>query len=375
MIPWQEPPPFSTNSVFGNTSAKTAAQKKQGRQPSRPASILFPEGVAELPVRFHRSVRIGKLVRLNVGKRGIGVSVGVKGLRAGIGSRGAYTSVGVPGTGLYSVNYMRQRSKANKPAPRVTSDSSNASLGILEPPLDIRRPGAGWTGAAVLCILIGLAYHPLIVVGLGIVAYLIYRGQTPGGKAFSNFAQGSRAYSAGAYDTAAEAFRQALEEYPSATRVNGALGAALRRAGKAEEAVLPLEAYRELCPGPEADLELSHALCGCERYQEAVPLLQGLPEPLSQAPPIVNMLGLTFISMGKPQLAIEALKKGPVLKRTWDDDKIMCHYLLGMAYKDAGEKRKALREFNKVYAQDSTFMDVKEHLEALQNKESTEESR
>lgn len=50
---------------------------------------------------FRKSVKIGKGVRLNVSKRGIGVSAGVKGFRVGTGPSGSRVRASVPGTGVY----------------------------------------------------------------------------------------------------------------------------------------------------------------------------------------------------------------------------------------------------------------------------------
>ncbi len=64
-------------------------------------------------LRFRKSISLGKALRLNIGKKGLGVSAGVKGFRVGVGSKGAYTSAGIPGTGLYSVNYASKDSKSS----------------------------------------------------------------------------------------------------------------------------------------------------------------------------------------------------------------------------------------------------------------------
>ena len=50
--------------------------------------------------RFGKSIRLGKFIRLNISKGGLGVSAGVKGFRVGVGPRGARVTTGVPGTGL-----------------------------------------------------------------------------------------------------------------------------------------------------------------------------------------------------------------------------------------------------------------------------------
>jgi hypothetical protein len=51
--------------------------------------------------RFQRRIRIAPGVRLNLGKSGIGASLGRTGLRVGMDAkRKKYFSVGLPGTGL-----------------------------------------------------------------------------------------------------------------------------------------------------------------------------------------------------------------------------------------------------------------------------------
>jgi hypothetical protein len=51
-------------------------------------------------LRFRRSVKLLPGVRLNFGKRGASVSVGVRGAHVTYGPTGRRTTVGIPGTGL-----------------------------------------------------------------------------------------------------------------------------------------------------------------------------------------------------------------------------------------------------------------------------------
>jgi hypothetical protein len=56
---------------------------------------------------YRKSVNMGPF-RINVGKSGVGYSVGGRGFRTGISSRGKrYTSFGVPGTGFGYRGYGR----------------------------------------------------------------------------------------------------------------------------------------------------------------------------------------------------------------------------------------------------------------------------
>jgi len=55
-----------------------------------------------MAIRFRKSVRLGKNVRLNVSGSGISVTAGVPGLSVNTGSRGTYLNTSIPGTGIYS---------------------------------------------------------------------------------------------------------------------------------------------------------------------------------------------------------------------------------------------------------------------------------
>lgn len=53
-----------------------------------------------MSIRFHRSIKIAKGVRLNISKSGLGLSVGPRGAKLSMNSKGVYSSLGIPGTGL-----------------------------------------------------------------------------------------------------------------------------------------------------------------------------------------------------------------------------------------------------------------------------------
>jgi len=55
--------------------------------------------------RFHKSVKIAPGVRLNLSKRGPGLSFGGRGMRYSVGPGGRRTTFSVPGTGL---SYVKQ---------------------------------------------------------------------------------------------------------------------------------------------------------------------------------------------------------------------------------------------------------------------------
>lgn len=75
--------------------------------------------------RFRRSISLGKGVRINVSKSGIGFSVGKRGARIGIGPCGAYTSFEIPGSGLYTINYLNKKKKQVSSSPNTQINQIN----------------------------------------------------------------------------------------------------------------------------------------------------------------------------------------------------------------------------------------------------------
>jgi Protein of unknown function (DUF4236) len=53
-----------------------------------------------MALRFRRSIRILPGLRLNLGKRGVSASVGVRGAHITVGKSGVRETVGIPGSGV-----------------------------------------------------------------------------------------------------------------------------------------------------------------------------------------------------------------------------------------------------------------------------------
>ena len=86
-------------------------------------------------LRFRKSVKIAHGVRLNIGKKSVGVSAGVKGYRKSINSSGRVTtSIGTPVSGVSYVKTENLKSKSKKPASsRVSSTATAASSSASSP--------------------------------------------------------------------------------------------------------------------------------------------------------------------------------------------------------------------------------------------------
>ncbi len=63
--------------------------------------------------RFRRSKQLGKLLKLNLTKKGLGFSIGISGLRMSVAPDGVVRrSIGIPGTGLYCIDVIGKIAKA-----------------------------------------------------------------------------------------------------------------------------------------------------------------------------------------------------------------------------------------------------------------------
>lgn len=79
-------------------------------------------------LNFRKRIKLGKLVNLNIGKSGVGVSIGIPGARLSINSKGKSTAtVGLPGTGIYYTKSLNNKAK-RKAAKTVNLTDVNQSL-------------------------------------------------------------------------------------------------------------------------------------------------------------------------------------------------------------------------------------------------------
>jgi len=82
-----------------------------------------------MSLRLSKRINIGKFLRLNISKGGVGVSVGVPGARVTAGPGGKRLTLGVPGTGI---SYVKNLGGPKKKA--ATRGASRASRAKATPP-------------------------------------------------------------------------------------------------------------------------------------------------------------------------------------------------------------------------------------------------
>lgn len=104
-----------------------------------------------------------------------------------------------------------------------------------------------------------------------------------------------------------------------------------------------------------------------ERFDEIIDIIQKdfTPEEKEQHPALYAFLAETFLKMNKIEAALQALSQGPILARKMTDELCAFHYAYGKCYEAMNDKENALKHYNKVYAYNIEFEDVKEKIKKL----------
>src|SRR5438552_51930 len=349
-------------------------------------------------MRFRRSIKLGPGVRLNVGKKSLGLSTGVRGLRYSVSSLGRTTrTVGVPGSGLSwrSTSSGQKRSATGRPAAAATRTTRTVSAPTGPAPLP--KPG--------------------------LLAPQVEK----------RFYEGVQAYIKGDFLKALAAFEQASAKDDRNISDDLFAGFSASRLGDRERAryyfervvasdiELPDELMQKYLPFERAEIRVSiditprvtaqvpfsslaAALGLAELYQqdgmleEAIGLLQQLAETFNNAALNLSLcdllyedgddeavidvasgvandsdIGLATLHLKAKALARRALKDGAdeaftaCLKRTAGRDPELLkevRYDKATFYAETGQASRAGREFEKLYADDSKYRDVARRVNA-----------
>ncbi|MDP2955455.1 MAG: tetratricopeptide repeat protein [Longimicrobiales bacterium] len=98
---------------------------------------------------------------------------------------------------------------------------------------------------------------------------------------------------------------------------------------------------------------------------EAVAEYQQALRASSSHLPTYEMLGQTFIEMGKNEAAIRTLERALEVESEIEDELIAIYYYLARAYETQGNREAAVEFYDRVFSLDINFADVTERLRAL----------
>ena len=317
--------------------------------------------------RFRKSISLGKGVRLNISKRGLGVSAGVKGARVGIGPRGVRKTYSIPGTGISHVeerslgstrtkNSPSARRKANSLTPSTQPSIPNQSLS-----------GTNWVWGIIIGFILIFSQPVLGVPLMGISVYFFRKKmQEPENKSKTAFNQGVGELKKSNIEKASTYFESSLE-YDNTNHMARLLMTNIAFSQEKYELVL---ANLKILPStvfddPSIVLVAAVSYFSIKQYDSAIPLLQQLNTIEEYKDEANIILGRCFLEKEMYDLAVEQLRKGPVLKRTMTPTVMEAKYWLGVTYYKLDQKKKASTQFNTLYAEDINYKDVKEYVERL----------
>ena len=128
-------------------------------------SKTYEKGITIMGLNFRKSINLGKGFKLNVGKKSVGISGGVKGARVSINSSGRKTATfSIPGTGLsYSVNLNNLFGKKKTSKKKGSSDNDTDNEDGEPTEINVNL---------ILVLIIVL----LIAVIVGAVIFALYKG-------------------------------------------------------------------------------------------------------------------------------------------------------------------------------------------------------
>jgi len=316
--------------------------------------------------RFRKSVKIAKGVKLNLGSKSWGVSVGGKGARIGFNSKkGSYVSAGIPGTGLYGIEYFGGNNSKNNSSNSYTQSPYMQTDSMPLPREFEANAGLGYAWSVLSFIL--LISVPVLgflsIIGQFTSMYLSSKSLK--GQARKLFLSGKNLYNSQNYSEALKKFNETLALYPNLFSLHSILGDIYFQIKNFKEAVFHYEELLKHENSLEFKFKLGNVYILNNQIQEAINVFQSFPSPYKEDLTVICSLANCFIELNNYKAALDVLLTGPTRKRNMDDQMQTFRYLLGLSYQELGENKKAIQQFSKVYAYNTNFQDVSVRLKAL----------
>jgi tetratricopeptide (TPR) repeat protein len=348
-----------------------------------------------LGFRFYKSVSVGKGVRLGVSKSGLGVSAGAPGLRYSVHSSGrTRKSVGIPGSGLRYDSYgsvtkgqsrRSQRSAAHaepvpvappqRKTPLLAPKSEKSYVRGLNAFLRQDFPGALRffreaatldSGAVSAWLFAGVCSNDT---GDGENAIKWFEGVVQSDAPLPD-ALMTKYVPPDAFQTSLLIAPSVMVEVPFDT-----LGAALilaelyQSAGNSEKAIGMVENLVDLAPdSPSLCLSLAELYHEAEMWEELATMPTKIENNDDLSAEVLRYKARGLRERGLYEGALELLKEALKSKKRHPDILKAVRYERGMTYEAMGKKPQARKDFERLFAEDSSYEDVRQRVESLLRK-------
>jgi tetratricopeptide (TPR) repeat protein len=337
--------------------------------------------------RLYKSVKLGKGVRLNLSKTGVGISAGVPGARYSVHSSGRTTrTVGVPGTGVSYRSSTSSKSGRSTGSRRATAPVAVAPVypkaGVLAP-RDEKRFVQGVTAYMQGRYAEGLAafedvgsrdasgahvgeefFAGMCLVGLERPSEAVPYFETVLTSDYAIPDSMMTKYGIGGAMqvnvTAAVSVVLPMSNLATAL----ILAECYQQTNQRQRAIELLESLGAEAPGEQVfALSLADLYFETDQWDDIVRVTEGVTSNeddsslniLAFRAYALNEKGMTEAALAVTKECLRSKKRRPSLLH-------FARYIRGRAYENVGKASMARKEFEKVYAEDTTFADIAQRL-------------
>jgi tetratricopeptide (TPR) repeat protein len=352
-----------------------------------------------MPIRFRRSIKLGKGLRLNVSKTGLGLSAGVRGARYSVHSSGRTTrSVGIPGSGVGFVSTSMGGGKRGS-----TSGSHTRRQQVVVPPQNaaamLPKPGLFSSKAekryheGVHAYLRGehqkalsaldevLAAEPTAVSAHLIAAICIGKLEGPDAEQIRHLETliGSDAAMPDKLQAkylpagmVSLSLMGRVTEHINAEVPFDSVGATLllaehyQEAQRLEEAIGLVQQLHEANPtDPAIRLSLADLLLADDDFDGVVEAATGATNDSDLGAALLHLRAAALFALGHQTAALDSFRDA-LAKPSRDADLLMViRYDRALAYEASGQHGRAKQDLERLFARDPGYLDVRERLGAV----------
>lgn len=339
--------------------------------------------------RLQKSIRLGKFVRLNISKSGVGVAAGLGGVTLGAGPRGAYLNLDLPGTGMSYRKYLTTTQK--KQAPR--KKSGHAAAQSVQVP-EVPKPGL-FASSQEKDLANAMKDYQAGQIDEALEHFLDAASKEAGAAIFAAAILAEKDRKDYRAVELLERVVQSDEEFPtklmekyfpSATididvtpnvtvivPVDGLAATLLlvelyQAQRRVREAIALLEEIEELAEEPVLTLSLCELYASREIWEGVIDRGQGVESEDDITLELSIYYGRAMQAQGLHEAAITVLTKA--LRRKKDRSQDLLNeavYWRAVSYQEQGKTSRANQEFQKLYAENPDFKDVAERLALLRS--------
>jgi tetratricopeptide (TPR) repeat protein len=322
--------------------------------------------------RMRKSIRVAPGVRLNVSKRGVGVSAGAGGLRYSVNSSGRRTTSvrsGVPGVSYQSTRGGGRRATPARAGAQAPSIVKPAKPGLFAPKGHKALYKALQSQSADLAQKVGEQDSAMLLPAFTIAGLLLI--SSDGDRALPLLA---KAFAAG--DAASTSFFQTYVSGSVQVKIADGVSALVPLGREAVGLVLAelyqseerfdeaIDVVEQLEPTTHSAVSLAELYAETGRFNDIVELTERIANEDDASALLLVFRGVALREQGYKDAAHEAFKEA--LKSRSRAATIRHHALFERAtnFEAQGKKAMARKDLERILAEDSTYPGVRERLDA-----------